>query len=263
MADEDIDSLPSITPERDEIADRQGMRLSARRTRETEHVTSPVDSAEVAVAGPDRMLVPVVILACLLAVAIGWVVYLQIHLARAEAGVVSAASRLEQIESKLVSTDTTITKSEITLAAKIKSMDIAIDTSKADIRKLTASLDQGHRILDAHATSLQKQQGDIQSLQGLSKQTAELAATHSEQLKIVDATGKENNQRLEILQESLNEQIDKIKALTDKQTRLDSDLGKRVLSLEDNAKSNDVFRRNTNDELAHIKDMLTRPAPAK
>lgn len=262
MSNDDIDSVPSITLDQDDIAARQP-RASRRRAVEEIAPATPGASQLAPAKRPPMIVIAIVLLTVLLIAAQVAIVFLYKHLSRAEADLVAATGRIEQLEHKLTSTDTTITKSEVVLAAKIKSIDGALDANKADIRHLTTQAEQHRRLTDSHTATLQKLQPDLQAVQAQAKQTADLAANQREQIKTLDASTRENNQRVEMLQETVNELSGTTKTLSEKQNHLDADLGKRMNTLEDNAKSNDVFRRNTNDELARIKDMLTKPAAAK
>jgi len=77
-------------------------------------------------------------------------------------------------------------------------------------------------------------------------------------LKNVDNTVKEAAQRMEIVQENLNDLGADAKSLKDKQSHLEGDMGKRVSALEDTSKSTDVFRRNTLDELRKLHEELAK-----
>ncbi len=255
--DDELGAIPSMVPESEDIADRRGRRSFIDRTTRR---SLPQKKLPTERSGLNRMqdvLVPGLVVVTL-ALALFGIIYLYKQLQQTQQNLVAATARVEQLEARLVSTDTTLTKSEVLLGAKLKSMDELIDSNKSEVHKLWGVTEKNTRALQAQNTEVQQQKTDLQSVTEQAQQTAGQLATDSALLKNVDSTVKEAAQRMEIVQESLSDLNTDTKSLKDKQVHLESDMGKRVTTLEDTAKSTDVFRRNTLDELRKLHEELSK-----
>jgi len=263
--DDDLGSIPSMIPEREDIADRRGQRSIVDRN------TKTASSRKILTGSSgksfSRDLLAFGLLALSLTIALGGIVYLYKQLQQTQQNLAAATMRVEQLEARLVTTDTSLTKSEVLLGAKLKSMDAAIESNKTEVHKLWGASEKINHSFQVESTDLQQQKEKLQSVSDQAQQTATQVATDSALLKTVDNTVKEAAQRMEIVQESLNDLNTDTKSLKEKQSHLESDMGKRVTTLEDTAKSTDVFRRNTMDELRKLHEALsqlqTSPAATK
>lgn len=263
---DNFDAMPSITPEREDIADHNG-RVSIDRHKKDGAMNATYKAQQI--SGDMRTLIAMALLAFTLLLVIGGLVYLRHQLQKTEQSLLAATTRVEQLEARLVSTDTTMTKSEVLLGAKLKSMDVQIDNNKSEIRRLAGVSDKNTRAIQVQSADLQQQKPILQSVVEQAKQTEDQVAIDGALLKNVDNTVKEAVQRMEIAQENINDLSSDIKSVKDKQLATDTNLGKRVAAVEDNAKSTDVFRRNTLDELRKLKEELlkqttgagTKPTP--
>lgn len=254
--DDALGDIPSITPEREDIDSRRVRHPFVSRSNKT--VTSRK-------AGADNMdqsfLRSKMVISGLIVLTVGvlaGIIYLFLQLERANKNLAAATQRVEQLETRLVSTDTTLTKSEVLLAAKLKAMDALIDGNKTEIRKLWAAAEKNSKALQAQNTEIQQQKPVLKNVTIQAQQTADQVASDGVLLKAVDNTVKEAAQRMEIVQESLTDLHADAKLLKDKQSSLEIDVSKRVTALEDTAKSTDVFRRNTQDELRRLKDEISK-----
>jgi len=257
--DDELKSIPSMVPEREDIADRRGRRSFMSRDAKPSTAGKPLannpDTAHQILA--HRLLAPG-LLAMSLTIALAGIVYLYKQLQVTQQNLAAATSRVEQLEARLVSTDTTLTKSEVLLGAKLKSMDASIDNNKTEIHKLWSASEKSVHVQQVQGDDLQQQKTQLQNVTVQAQQTADQAAKDSALLKNVDNTVKEAAQRMELVQENLNDLSADTKQLKDKQSHLENDMGKRVTALEDTSKSTDVFRRNTLDELRKLREELTK-----
>jgi uncharacterized protein YoxC len=254
--DDEFDAIPSITPEREDIDSRRGRRsfASGSANKVVSRKTDPDNAPRFFLQGTAVVSMLIVsIVGTLIAV-----VYLFLQLQQANKNLATATLRVEQLETRLVTTDTTLTKSEVLLAAKLKSMDALIDGNKTEVRKLWAAAEKNSKALQAQNAEIQQQKPALQKVINQAQQTADQLASDGVLLKTVDSTVKEAAQRMEIVQESLADLNADTKSLKDKQSSLEGDMGKRVTSLEDTAKSTDVFRRNTLDELRRLREEISR-----
>lgn len=265
LADDELGSVPRVVPEREDIADRRGRRSFISRNAGVSGKSAMNNQNTI------RQVLAPGLLAISLTIALAGVVYLYKQLQQTQQNLVAATERIEQLEKRLVTTDTTFTKSEVLLGAKLKSMDELIDSNKSEVRKLWGVTEKNTRMIQTQNTDMQQQKTGLQSVTEQAQQTANQVARDSDLLKNVDNTVKEAAQRMEIVQENLNDLGADTKSLKDKQTHLEGDMGKRIAALEDTAKSTDVFRRNTLDELRKLREELikqqtqpatnTKPAP--
>ena len=251
--DSGLDAIPRITPEREDIDSRRGRRSFIPRN-DARAVTKRTDASQSFLHGSTTLGVFILSFVVLLA----GVVYLFLQLQQTRESLIAATVRVEQLEGRLVTTDTSLTKSEVLLAAKLKSMDVLIDGNKLEIHKLWGSSEKNTKSIQSQGSDLQQQKQLLQSTSELLQQTAAQVATDNTLLKNVDNTVKETAQRMEIAQENLGNLNADTKALKDRQSHLEGDLGKRVVTLEDTAKSTDVFRRNTLDELRKLKEEISK-----
>lgn len=172
----------------------------------------------------------------------------------------AAVARLETLEAKLASTDTTITKSEVLLAGKLKSMDEMIATNKSEVKKLWAGLERNSRAIDMVSGQTKQHAASLQEISPKLERVIGEAARVSSRLESVDGLVREAGQRMEVIQENSADILAKQKLLIEKTTGLESNFSGRLGALEDSARSTDVFRRNTLDELRKIRDELTMKA---
>jgi len=263
MVDDEFRSVPSITLDEEDIIQRHGRRPAASAVSGAQVVSKPSESnAHKAV---------VVGLALTILAALAGIAWLYQGLQKSAQQLAAAAVRIEQLEARLVSTDTTLTRSEVLLADKLKSIDQLIDTNKAEIRKLwgLAGDVQRKAIEQAKATNdqqnatlkkLQEQQvADRQQMTDHQTTLNRLSAT----VQNTEASAREAVQRMEIAQEKVSVLEGDVKALKQKQSQQELDYNKRITALEDTARSTDVFRRNTQEELRKLREELLRQsAPA-
>jgi len=256
---DEIVAMPSITAEREDRAERKNKGPGSRRKMdETRGAAVPKVARN---SEQMRTLAAIALLALSLVIVIGGIVYLRSELQKTQQNLLAATERVEQLEARLASTDTTMTKSEVLLSAKIKSMDGQIEVNKNDLRKLLVSVEKNNKAIQAHDIELQQQKPMLQSVTDQAKQTADQVTADSALLKNVDNAVKETVQRMELAQESINDLGSDAKTLKDKQAHFETDTAKRVTVLEDTAKSTDVFRRNTLDELRKLREELVKQTP--
>lgn len=264
----ELTSVPSMTLDREDIAHRQSQRATSHRVAEEAGA-----SAEVVAPRPKlisrRLWMGT---GAGLALALAGIAWLFLGLQQATENLAAAALRIEQLEARLASTDTTITQSEVLLADKLKSMDQLIDVNKNEVRKLwgLAGDTQRKAIEQAKATN-EQQNLVLKTLQEQAAASELKIADHQgvlEQLGVTaknsEASAREAVQRMEIMQEGVSNLGVEVKQIKQKQTQQEGDYSKRITALEDTARSTDVFRRNTQEELRKMREELLRqnaPAP--
>lgn len=256
MIDEEFKSVPSITLDEEDIARRHGRRGA----------TSVLPGAKVSKRGASGVDKVILGLSAAILVALAGIAWLYHGLQQSTQQLTAAAMRIEQLEARLVSTDTTLTKSEVLLADKLKSIDQLLETNKTEIRKLwgLAGDVQRKAIEQAKATN-EQQSATLKSLQeqlAASGQKLEAQQTSLDLLTVTtknsEASAREAVQRMEIAQEKVGLLDGDVKTLKQKQSQLETDYSKRIATLEDTAKSTDVFRRNTQEELRKLREELLR-----
>lgn len=261
MVDDEFKSVPRITLDEEDIALRHGRRAAA-------SVAPAANTLRVGFSSVNKIFagLGLAILAALAAIA-----WLYQGLQQSTQQLIAATHRIEQLEARLVNTDTTLTKSEVLLSDKLKSIDQLIDTNKTEIRKLWGlagdvqrkALEQAKTTNDQQNTTLKvlQEQQVIGNQQMADHQTTlnRLAAT----VQNSEASSLEAVQRMELAQEKVSTLDNEVKTLKQKQSQQESDYSKRISTLEDTAKSTDVFRRNTQEELRKLREELLRQnAPA-
>jgi len=239
MADKEMDKVPRIALDREDIAQRRG-------------ASAPRPSA----AASNQMTM--ILLAALAIVALGGLAFLFLQLQKYQQELQSARSRIDQLEQRLSSTDTSMTQSTVLLASRLKDMDDASMANKNDIHRMSGILDRNGKSLDANATDIKSLQAAVKDMQPQLQQAVTQAATNTAQLKTIDSTEKETAQRVEVVEESVSSVEADTKALKEQQQKQD----KRVATLEDTARSTDVFRRNTQEELRRLQDGMMKLLPA-
>lgn len=265
MVDEEFESVPRITLDEEDIAQRHSRRAANVRGVDGGMGESPVIPAAAVMAVPvsKRILMGLGLAALFALVSIVW---LFLSLQNSAQQLATATARIDQLEARLVSTDTTMTKSEVLLADKLRSMDQLIDANKGEIRKLwgLAGDTQRKAIEQARVTNDQ-QNATLKNLQELLAANGQKLDVHQvtlDQLVVVtknsEASSREAVQRMEIAQEKVGVLDNDVKNIRQKQSQQEVDYGKRIATLEDTAKSTDVFRRNTQEELRKLRDELLR-----
>lgn len=255
-SDDNLGVIPSITPEREDIDSRRGRQSSLSRSNK-----APDDKeVDVKKPGPVQASSTNKILVVLCAAAVLGLIAVLALLLQTRQNLAATTARVEQLEARLVTTDTSLTKSEVLLAAKLKAMDASIDNNKTEINKLASLADRQAKHLQSQSAELQQQKSQLKNTADQLKQTTGQVAADSTRLTNVDNTAKETAQRMEIVQENLGDLKSDAGALKEKQNALENDAGKRLSALEDTAKSTDVFRRNTLDELRKLRDEVSRLA---
>lgn len=255
---DELAAMPSIRPEREDRLERKSQLFSRRRQKKDAEAAA---SGTPKISAQMRTLITIALLAFALIIVTGGIVFLYNQLQETQQSLLAATTRVEQLEARLMNTDTTMTKSEVLLSAKIKSMDDQTEQNKNEIRKLWSLADKNAKAIQAQNTEIQQQKPLLQTVTDQAKQTADQVAADSVLLKNVDNAVKEAVQRMEIAQESINDLSSDAKALKDKQAHFETDTVKRVTVLEDTAKSTDVFRRNTQDELRKLREELVKQTP--
>jgi len=261
MADEEFESVPRITLDEEDIARRHGRRPAVSPATE-------VIASKVSILNVHKIILG---LGLAILIALAGIAWLYQGLKQSTQQLAAAAIRIEQLEARLVSTDTTLTKSEVLLADKLKSIDQLIEANKTEIRKLwgLAGDTQRKAIEQAKATN-EQQNTTLKNLQeqlAASNQKLDAHQASLDQLGIVtknsEASAREAVQRMEIAQEKVGTLDSDVKTIKQKQSQQEADYSKRITTLEDTAKSTDVFRRNTQDELRKLREELLRQsAPA-
>lgn len=253
MIEDELNTVPSITLDQEDIEQRQGRRIDS------------------VLASPEKMQSSssqkvFVGLGALILVALAGVGWLYLALQQSEQQLFLAVTRIEQLEGRLVSTDTTITKSEVLLADKLKSTDQLIETNISEIRKLWGlagdtqrkAIDQLKSTNDQQGTALKNIQerlaNGVQQLDAHQASLDQLSLT----AKNSESSAREAVQRMELTQEKMTAIDGDVKNIKQKQTQLEGDYSKRLAALEDTAKSTDVFRRNTQEELRKLREELLR-----
>ena len=261
MVDEEFESVPRITLDEEDIARRHGRRPVA--SPATEVITSKISASNV------HKIIMGLGLAILIALAA--IVWLYQGLKQSTQQLAAAAMRIEQLEMRLVSTDTTLTKSEVLLADKLKSIDQLMDANKTEIRKLWGLAgDTQRKAIEQAKTTNDQQSALLKNLQeqlAASDQKLDAHQAGLDQLtlttKASEASAREAVQRMEIAQEKVGTLDGDVKTIKQKQSQQETDYSKRITTLEDTAKSTDVFRRNTQEELRKLREELLRQsAPA-
>lgn len=264
MSNEEFESVPKITLDEEDIAQRHGRRAShARADHETVEVPSSPVLQAAAVPGSSRVLLG---LGLVILVALGGIAGLYLALQQSAQQLAMATERINQLEARLASTDTTITQSEVLLADKLKSMDHLIDTNKSEIRKLWGLVGDTQRKAIEQAKATNDQQNvtlkNLLEQSAASNQRLDTQQGVLDQLGVVtknsEASSREAAQRMEMAQERVGALDSEVKNLKQKQSQQETDYSKRLATLEDTAKSTDVFRRNTQDELRKLRDELLR-----
>jgi chromosome segregation ATPase len=249
MADKEIDKVPRITLETEAVASRRGSITAVRDAVDAARI--PVPTAQ---PSSRNLAIALILVATVSLAGLAWL-YLQWQ--QSQQDLHAAVTRIEQLEARLASTDTSMTKSEVLLGAKLKAMDDANSANKIDIHRVSAENDKNSKSIESSAAEIKNLQASVKDMQPQLQQTVTQVTADSTLLKSVDSTAKETAQRMEMTQETLHGLETDTKALKDKQV----DTGKRVNTLEDTAKSTDVFRRNTQDELRQLREELSRLLP--
>lgn len=255
----DIDNIPSITLEQDDIASRHVDSRSSGSSAVTEN-----SSIEGLKSGMSKAMLIALLLALLSFILIFIYLYKQQQVNHILLG--TADVRIAQLESKLDVTDLSLTQSDAALAAKIQSMDTLIKDNQSEVRKLWGVAYDTNKKAIALNTQGRKQQAKTlaateKRLQSVVKQAKTNEKTLNGVQSVVNSNTslvKETAQRMAILQESLlvlEEQQDALKAA---QAQFD----RRIALTEDAIKSIDVHRRNVNDELRQIKEELRKRQPS-
>lgn len=249
MSNSDFESIPRISIDDDEIDNRRQQK-----------VTSTPGGRQGMTSGLSRRVAYVVMAAFfagLIACAVV-IFHLSQQLQASRQELSASAARIEKLEMKLASTDTTITKSEVLLAAKLKSMDDMIASNRTEVKKLWGAQERNSRAIDASAALLKQHASSLQDIKPRLDGSLEEISRISSRLENVDGLIRESGQRMEILQENAADISAKQKQWIDKSSSMEGDFSARLNVLEDTVKSTDVFRRNTLDELRKIREELTR-----
>lgn len=253
MVNEEFESVPRITLDEEDIVRRHGRRSPAP---EVKALTVGVSSVNKTIMG----------LGLAILVSLAGIAWLYQGLQQSTQQLAAAAVRIEQLEMRLVSTDTTLTKSEVLLADKLKSIDQLLDANKTEIRKLWGLAgDVQRKALEQAKATNDQQSASLKSLQeqlAASNQKLDAHQASLDQLGVVtktsEASAREAVQRMEIAQEKVGALDGDVKALKQKQSQQEIDYSKRIVTLEDTARSTDVFRRNTQEELRKLREELLR-----
>lgn len=257
VSDDALDAMPSIMPEREDIDSRRGRHSTIAKGGKTpdgrEAGAKNAGSAHSSGSMTKGLM-------ALCVVTLAAVLYLLFALQQTRQSLAAATARVAHLEERLVTTDTSLTKSEVLLAAKLKAMDTLLDNHKQELNKLANLGDKQARALQSQTAELQQQKLQLKNTGDQLKQTVTQVASDSALLTNLGNTSKETAQRMEIVQENLSDLNADTNALKSKQSALESDTGKRLTALEDTAKSTDVFRRNTLDELRKLREELNKPA---
>jgi hypothetical protein len=255
MVDEEFESVPRITLDEEDREQRHGRRAMGGAVADK--------ASKVATPRADKRVTG---LAVVVLLAVAGIVWLYQGLQQSTQQLAAAAVRIEQLEARLISTDTTLTQSEVLLADKLVSIDQLIDTNKTEIRKLWGLAgDVQRKALDQAKTTNEQQNITLKKLQEQQVVTEQQMADQQAALNRLlattqnaEASAREAVQRMEISQEKVGVLESDVKALKQVQSKQELEYSKRIAAMEDTAKSTDVFRRNTQEELRKLREELIR-----
>ena len=241
MRDNDsFDDIPSVVPERDEIA-------SYNRSQSGSSRSSSSSSAGMG-GGAKFFLFLAFVLAVAAAAAAG---YLFQELQKSNAALADATERLVSLEERLSSTDESVNESAAVQGVKIKELMSEVDKlwasawrkNQAEIGKYSKQLAvQGGKLGKAESalqvqktslTALQTQLGDVQALSSTIKEAQSTSLSHQAQLSELDDT-------IAALKVSV------------------SGMKKKVSENQEWVKSFNTFRKQTNSKLGQLESSINR-----
>ncbi len=247
--DEPLDDIPSVAPERDEIASYQQTRAGK---------TTSKSSG----GSGGFLLFLAFLLALAAAVAAG---YLYQELLKSTAALADATDRISSLEDRLSSTDESVSESAAVQAVKIKELGAQADKAMSEIDKLWASawrknkatLEEQGKQLASQSSRLGSMQNGVDSLQAsIERVEAELqkAQQQAQLVKEVQASSIAQNAQLS----ELNDAVAALKVSA-------GGLQKKVGENEEWVQSFNSFRRQINSKLNQLEDSIiqrtSQPSP--
>jgi DNA repair exonuclease SbcCD ATPase subunit len=243
---EPLTDIPKMVPDRDELVSYQRQKQGKPRAKERDEVASEDSGAR-----PSNALTYVIGVVAVLAVAAAGYLFTQLQ---------SAQERVAALEQRLSSTDESVNQSSGALQIKINEVNEALELLRSDtLKKYKAQIDQQV----AQIAALDKA--------GKNAQTAIAAndKTLAEQNKSIDALRGDITklptlidpvkQKIDQHQASLDALSNKVKAVNDAQTKLDT----RLSNNEEWVESINTFRKQMNREIVNIKQQVAggKPTP--
>ena len=249
--DDDITDAPSIVPDRDELDSYQRQKQSKSAAKEVPQDEDDDDYEEAPSPRGSGVLTYIVGIVALGAVAAAGYLFTQLQ---------DAQLRIAALEQRLSSTDESVTQSSGALQVKINELSDAL----AQLRDET---------LKNYKAQIDRQAAQIGTLDKADKNAqAALAANDkalAEQTKTIDALRADIGklpalvepvrQRLDQQQAGLDGLSNKVKGVSDAQTKLDA----RLSSNEEWVDSINTFRKQMNREIVNIKQQIAggKPTP--
>lgn len=234
MSDQDSDHIPSIIPERDELASYQRQKNSRPKS----------DNGSTGGAGIfARLFITVALIAG--AVACAWAFQLQAQLERAGALLNQYEKRIADLEDRLSDTDESVSQSGVAMQVKIKELYFEVDKLWASAwRKNKADIDANKNSAASNTANLKTQKKTQK------EQLAKLVSVDARLDKLDKLTGSisqmsENRRQLEKLGDQLYS------------LNLDyAQLKKRVSTNEEWVESINGFRKQVNRNMSHLQQSV-------
>jgi chromosome segregation ATPase len=243
--DDDITNAPSIVPDRDEL-------VSYQRQKQAKSSAKSAEDADDQVEGRGNGALTYVIGAvAILAVAAAAYLYLQLQ---------DAQQRVAALEQRLSSTDESVNQSSGALQVKINEVNEAVAQLRDEtLKKYKAQLDQQASQISALDKAGKNTQAAIAAGdKTLAEQTKSIEAIRGEIGKLpalVDLVKQKTDQQ----QAALDALSNKLKGVSDAQTKLDA----RLSNNEEWVDSINTFRKQMNREIVNIKQQIAggKPTP--
>jgi len=244
---DDIDDIPSLVPERDELVQH---RKQKRGTAPTARSGTAADSAVGGTSGTVIFFLTLLTLGLIGTGAAGYFFYQQGEQARAD--LLSATNRIMSLESTLNQMDESTRKSSMGLLQKVDSNFAEIDKLWAARNAVRAEVEK----LSATTTALQKTITEVETVvtshgTQLSGHNNQLTAAQTKIDQLVRNTAGIENLGQQLTQ--LNADLNRVKVQMNK---LDADVGKRVGGVEQDIESINVSRLQMNQTISNLQNSI-------
>lgn len=252
--DDDLD-IPSIVPERDEVASRSGRRVKSSSgsggsgSSGGEGPSVPARSASGAASGPVRLLLSILTLA-MLATGVGaWFFYTEGQRALAE--LENANGRLQALESRLSAVGEDTEETTLNLIDRI-------DLNFSEIDKLWAARNENRSNIADNSSTIEEHTEVIGSMENALESQADMLGSANSQLNNLQSrvdTITENVAAMEDIDQqigSVQERLDELESSMDNL----GPVANRVRTVEQDIESINVYRLQMNQTISTIRDQI-------
>lgn len=244
---EPVSDIPQLVPDRDELVSYQ--RHKQNKPKAKDH--DDAEDSDSARSGGGNVLLYIVGIVALAAAGAAGYLYTQLT---------SAQERVAALEQRLSSTDESVNQSSGALQVKINEINETLATVRDEtLKKYKAQIDQQA----AQITALDKTAKNTQSAlsntdKSIGEQNKTLESLRADINKLPPLV-EQTKQKVDQQQASIDSLSNKIKAISDAQTKLDA----RLSNNEEWVDSINTFRKQMNREIVNIKQQIAggKPTP--